>query len=326
MAGCNSLELGFTLVFLGALQRIFRVPFLSLILTFGAQGALAQDGVFDLPYGQNVTRDELKYYLKERLVPEAIESAVAKPDALKNAIVNLYVMKRASSIAESEALVSPGELEYRRGDGGRRLGLQAFVTDRSNEVLGSTDWTALADERYLAEQAKLGERVQVNVDHILVKADGRTFLELIARVAEVQAEIERGVPFRDLVAKYSEDTSASRNGGSLGFISRGRTDPAFEEVAFAMTEIDAISEPVLSSFGVHLIKYNGRRTRAATPQASVQKSLIKQVKRERSEAVRGEVLAQFRGEAWPYIEDLDEAALGTQILAELREEFPDLKK
>ena len=172
MAGCNSLKLGFTLVFLGALQRIFRVPFLSLILTFGAQGALAQDGVFDLPYGQDVTRDELKYYLKERLVPEAIESAVAKPDALKNAIVNLYVMKRASSIAESEALVSPGELEYRRGDGGRRLGLQAFVTDRSNEVLGSTDWTALADERFLAEQAKLGEQVQVNVDHILVKAMG----------------------------------------------------------------------------------------------------------------------------------------------------------
>ena len=38
------------------------------------------------------------------------------------------------------------------------------------------------------------------------------------------------------------------------------------------------------------------------------------------------MLTQFRGEAWPYIEDLDEAALGAQILAELREEFPDLKK
>ena len=91
MAGCNSLKLGFTLVFLGALQRIFRVPFLSLILTFGAQGALAQDGVFDLPYGQNVTRDELKYYLKERrwYLPESssIAAAMAAGD---------WVFKRSS--------------------------------------------------------------------------------------------------------------------------------------------------------------------------------------------------------------------------------------
>ena len=307
------------------LVALARLSVFSLVLA-SSLPALSAGENFVLPHDQIVTRSELKYYLKERLVPEAIESAVAKPDALKNAIVNLYVMKRASSIAESEGLVSPGELEYRRGDGGRRLGLQAFVTDRSNEVLVATDWAALADERYLAERAKLGERVQVNVDHILVKAEGRTFLELVARVAEVQAEIAQGASFQDLVAKYSDDSSASRNRGSLGFISRGRTDPAFEEVAFAMTEAGAISDPVLSSFGVHLIKYNGRRTRAATPQASVQKSLIKQVKRERSEAVRGEVLAEFRGEAWPYVDDLDEAALGAQILSELREEFPDLEK
>lgn len=325
MGSCNDPAPRGRSVFSRALQANANRAILISLLCCCAGGTLAEE-VFELPNELNVTRDELKYYLKERLVPEAIESAVAKPDALKNAIVNLYVMKRASSIAHSEGLVSAGELDYRRGDGGRRLGLQAFVTDRSNEVLGATDWAALADERYLAEQAKLGERVQVNVDHILVKAEGRTFLELVARVAEVQAEIAEGAPFQELVDQYSDDSSASRNRGSLGFISRGRTDPAFEEVAFAMTEIGAISDPVLSSFGVHLIKYNGRRTRAATPQASVQKSLIKQVKRERSEAVRGEVLAEFRGEAWPYVDDLDEATLGAQILSELREEFPDLEE
>ena len=296
-----------------------------LLIMLSPQATLAQE-VFEFSSGQTVTRDELKYYLKERLVPEALESAVAKPDALKNAIINLYVMKRASSIAENEGLISPAELEYRRGDGGRRLGLQAFVADRSEGILSATDWAALADERYLAERARLGERVEVSVDHILVKTDGRSFTELVDRVAVVQAELAQGVAFQELVAKYSEDRSASRNAGKLGFISRGRSDPAFEEVAFSMSEVGAVSEPVLSSFGVHLIKYNGRRTQPAIPQASVQAGIIKQVKRERAEALRGEVLAQFRGEAWPYVDDLDEAALGAQVLDELRTEFPSLDR
>lgn len=304
---------------------LVRFSLCCLLAVLPLQASLAQ-AVFELPNGQTVTRDELKYYLKERLVPEALESAVAKPDALKNAIINLYVLKRASRIAEDEGLISLAELEYRRGDGGRRLGLQAFVTDRSDEVLSGTDWAALADERYLAEQAKLGEREQVNVDHILVKADGRSFTELVDRVAVVQTELARGVPFQDLVAKYSEDRSASRNLGKLGYISRGSSDPAFEEVAFSMSEVGAISEPVLSSFGVHLIKYNGRRTRPEIPQTSVQTRIVKQIKRERSEALRGEVLAGFRGEAWPYVDSLDEAVLGAQILKELREEFPSLEK
>ncbi len=307
------------------MHRLARFSLCYLLVILSTEATLAQE-VFEFPNGQTVTRDELKYYLKERLVPEALESAVAKPDALKNAIVNLYVMKRASGIAESEGLTSQAELEYRRGDGGRRLGLQAFVANRSDGVLSETDWAALADERYLAEQARLGERVEVSVDHILVKTGGRSFTELVNRVAEVQAGLEQGVPFQELVAQYSEDRSASRNAGKLGFISRGRSDPAFEEVAFSMSEVGAVSEPVLSSFGVHLIKYNGSRTRPATPQASVQAGIIKQVKRERSEALRGEVLAGFRVEAWPYVDDLDEAALGAQILDELRIEFPSLVK
>ena len=111
-----------------------RLSVVSLVLMSPVQALTAGES-FLLPYDQAVTRSELKYYLKERLVPEAIESAVAKPDALKNAIVNLYVMKRASSIAESEALVSPGELEYRRGDGGRRL-----VFKRSSQIEAPRYW------------------------------------------------------------------------------------------------------------------------------------------------------------------------------------------
>ena len=300
-----------------------RVAVFSFCCWFLAAGDVgAEPRSFKLPNGYSVSQDELVFYLKERLVPEAYESAVAKPDALKNAIINLYVMKRAANLAVTEGLVTEGELAYRQDDGGRRLALQAFVADRSAQVLSSTDWSALADERYLAEQAKEGDRVQVSVEHILIGFEGRNFTELAATVAEVEAQLASGAEFSALALQYSDDSSVIRNAGNIGYVSRRSLDPAFAEAAFSMKEIGAVSVPILAASGVHFIKYNGRRVASAVPQSAIQSRLIKQLKNERSTALRGEVLADFRSEAWSTVAEIDEQALGAEVLRKLERLSP----
>ena len=79
-----------------------------------------------------------------------------KQDAIKNALVNLYVVRRGASVAISEKLVTVEEVAYRQEDGGYRVALAAFVSDRAGKALAATDWEALADERYMMEQDKLG--------------------------------------------------------------------------------------------------------------------------------------------------------------------------
>lgn len=264
-----------------------------------------------------VSEDELYHYLEEFLLPQAYESGVSRPNAIKNALVNLYVVRRAASLAVTEGLVTDAEVAYRQADGGYRVGLNAFVSDRAAKALAATDWEALAEERYLMEQETLGPREQVDVQHLLIDLDGRSFPELMARTLEVQAKIDAGEDFTALVMKYSDDPSAQRNEGGLGFINPGQTHPAFEKMAFSLNEPGQISEPVLTSFGVHFIRFNQRRGRDAIPQDTVQASLIRAIKKERESALKGEVLAPLRGEAWPGVADIDEAAIAERVLRRL---------
>ncbi|OUV61769.1 MAG: hypothetical protein CBC82_05850 [Cellvibrionales bacterium TMED122] len=264
-----------------------------------------------------VTEDDLYHYLKEYLLPRAYESGLRKQDAIKNALVNLYVVRRGASVAISERLVTVEEVAYRQEDGGHRVALAAFVSDRAGKALAATDWEALADERYMMEQDKLGPREQVNVQHLLIESEGRSFSELIARTLEVQAKIESGEDFTALVLEYSDDPSAERNEGTLGYVNPGQTLPEFEEMAFSLTEPGQISEPVLTSYGVHFIRFNARRGRDAIPQDTIQQRLISAVKKERESTLKGEVLAPFRGEAWPAVAEIDEAVIAERMLARL---------
>lgn len=264
-----------------------------------------------------ISEDDLYFYLKEYLAPQAYESGLQKPDAIKNALVNLYVVRRAAHVAVEEGLITDDEIAYRQRDGGYRVALSAFVSERSGNALAATDWEALADERYMMEQDILGPREQVDVQHLLIDSEDRSFAELVSRTQEVQARIDSGDDFTTLVLEYSDDPSAKRNEGGLGFINSGQTHPAFEEMAFSLTDPGQISEPVLTSFGVHFIRFNQRRSRDAIPQDMIQKRLIRAIKKERESALKGEVLAPFRGEAWPGVADLDEATIAERVLRRL---------
>ena len=47
-------------------------------------------------------------------------------------------------------------------------------------------------------------------------------------------QVKAGGNFADLAKKYSEDTGSAKDGGSLGWISRGRTVARFEKAAFSL--------------------------------------------------------------------------------------------
>ena len=88
-------------------------------------------------------------------------------------------------------------------------------------------------------------------------------------------------------------------------------------MAFSLTEPGQISETVLTSFGVHFIRFNQRRSRDAIPQDVIQTRLIRAIKKERESSLKGEVLAAFRGEAWPGVADIDEAPIAERVLRRL---------
>jgi len=92
----------------------------------------------------------------------------------------------------------------------------------------------------------------INVRHILC--------EKFSKKEEALAKLNEGVAFNKVAEEFSEDKA--RQGGSLGWQTKGTLDPAFESVAFAL-ETSATSSPVIgeakTEFGYHIIMVEGKK-------------------------------------------------------------------
>ena len=93
--------------------------------------------------------------------------------------------------------------------------------------------------------------------HILVAtppgADEAALAEAMAKISALRDQLVAGADFAELATANSDDPGSASNGGDLGWVERGIMVPEFEEAAFAL-ERDAISEPVKTDFGYHLIQ------------------------------------------------------------------------
>lgn len=100
-----------------------------------------------------------------------------------------------------------------------------------------------------AEEAK----EQREASHILFDTSSRSESDAITLAEEAIARINGGESFADVAKDMSDDSGSADMGGSLGINARGAFDPAFDDALFALEEGN-ISQPVVSEFGVHVIK------------------------------------------------------------------------
>jgi len=138
---------------------------------------------------------------------------------------------------------------------------------------------------------------QTHARHILLRV-GPAQSEQVARerAADFRRRIQAGqASFEELARQHSQDDSAAE-GGDLGWASPGQFVPEFEQV---MNNLDAgaISEPLVSRFGVHLIRVDGRREQVLT--SAEQRQLARNMLRERKAQEAFETWAQeVRGRAY----------------------------
>ena len=142
-----------------------------------------------------------------------------------------------------------------------------YMTDEAFElsyiVISKADYTTGLDvseeevsEAFEAEQKLAQENAERKAQHILIKVDEtRTEEKAMESVQEIRQKIIDGESFGEMAAEHSEDESNAIFGGDLDFAERGTFVPEFEDVLFSM-EVGELSEPVVTQFGVHLIKLN----------------------------------------------------------------------
>lgn len=174
-------------------------------------------------------------------------------------LINFVVI--AEQAAKENVTVSEAEVEAR---------LTGFKQQLGNDPSAYPNWLAQhflseADERAELKQTILFEKMNAaHSGNVPNKAD-QVHVRFILVATQPEAtdlynKLKSGTDFSALARQFSLDPGTATNGGDLGFIFMGGTDPAFEKTAFAL-QTNQISSPVKTALGWNIIQALGHETR-----------------------------------------------------------------
>ncbi|MCI2430012.1 peptidylprolyl isomerase [Candidatus Acetothermia bacterium] len=176
---------------------------------------------------------------------------ILKQNRLTEAQAEEILKERGSSLAQFKRELREAVAAY-------------LQTERLRDhVVGTLQPSDAELSAYLEKnREKYDEPEQVRARHILVQipegASEADVAKAKQQIEQIRQELEAGADFAELAQKYSQDPGSAESGGDLGFFGRGQMVKEFEESAFAL-EIGAVSEPVRTQFGFHLIKVEEKK-------------------------------------------------------------------
>ena len=229
------------------------------------------DGVFD--------QDRFRYAIRSQGYPSSSKFTEMLADQflveqLSNGIVDTSFIT-SDEVASLTALV-----DQKRSFEFARLAYQPFVdaVELSDEQIAnyydenqaqymterklSVEYIELNSAMLLDQQSVSDEQVQARFDQEAESADNSPSLraahilledDSAELIAEVQAKIDAGEDFAELVNEYTQDVATAEMGGDLGFTDGSTFPDAFEE-ALAALEVGQVSAPVETVSGTHFVK------------------------------------------------------------------------
>jgi peptidyl-prolyl cis-trans isomerase C len=119
-------------------------------------------------------------------------------------------------------------------------------------------------EAYDARYAAVEPGTEYNAAHILVETEDAA--------AAIKSELDGGADFAELARERSTGPSGP-NGGNLGWFGEGMMVPAFEQAVIGL-EPGAISDPVETQFGWHVIQLIETRSAEVPPLEEVRNEIV----------------------------------------------------
>lgn len=194
--------------------------------------------------GETITETELREFFAE--LPQEVQASGMEQlyPLLLEEIIGRRVIADKARVAG--ALQEP-ELQKRLAQIENELLYNYYVVKQAEKQVDD----AAVRNRYDQMVSQMPEGEEVDVSHIL--------LETEEEAKEVIKLVTEGTPFADLARERSKDPGSAANGGSYGWVEKGKFVPEFEEAAFALEPNTFTSEPVQSQFGWHVILVADRR-------------------------------------------------------------------
>lgn len=170
-----------------------------------------------------------------------------------------------------------------------------------------------------------GQFEEVNAAHIMKmmpRGEDQLAIQAKAQIDSLYALVMNGADFAEVATAHSDDKGSARNGGSLGWFTRGVMVQPFENITFAMNPGE-ISKPFPTRFGWHFVKLNDKR--GIQPLDSIRGDVLNQVKRDvRMEEAKKSFVAKNRA-YYNLPAEMSDEEVRAYAEAHLEERYEDLR-
>jgi peptidyl-prolyl cis-trans isomerase D len=251
------------------------------------QAVLASE--FNLPYQEklmNALQDQKRNVRFATIKAEQFKAGIELTDDE----INQYYLANQSRFENQEKV----KLNY--------ISLDVSDIAKTIEVT-EADVKAYYDEN----MASFRKDEQRRVAHILIEFNDDEAAAK-SKIEALLVRINAGEDFATLAKESSEDTFSGENGGDLDWIERGAMGDAFDEGAFALTEVNSVSGVVQSDFGFHLIKLTDLKAEQVQAFDDVKDELQAKVSNEKAQDKFFELQQEMARLSFESPDSLDEAA------------------
>jgi len=153
---------------------------------------------------------------------------------------------------------------------------------------------------YSANPFRFGGQRRLTVSQILFKLpadpDPRLRLEPLRRAKAALTRIRRGEDFAKVARELSEDRESASSGGEIPPFGKGEKPEEYEKAA-SVLEVGAVSDPVLTTEGIFILKLRQANITAPAPFEQVQEIARRLAVQERRERAMEGLVASLKVKA-----------------------------
>ena len=238
-------------------QKIYSAFFIAASIFSGASASPA-----NAEMKENVIVKSKNIEITEAMMDAALQAIpaeervgiIAAPkkiaEFLKNMMLNKTLVKEAQESGLDQSPQVLAEIAVAR----ESIIAKARLKEYEKQVV-PPKYESSAREQYVTQIEKYTVPAEIDTSHILFKTQCRTEAEALKLARVLREKIAAGKSFEEAAIEMSEDGSVKKNKGNLGTLPTTSLAAAYSAAAQTL-KIAEVSQPVISEFGVHLIKLN----------------------------------------------------------------------
>lgn len=222
-----------------------------------------------------VTRAEFEMEVEARVPSDNRAEFLMSLERINKVLEEILVRKTLAAEARELGLDKQPLIRFKTEKAQENV-LVAERMDYLKKAAKLPDLAIRANEIYKLNSEKYTIKPMVRAYHVLIGIKNRSKEEALILAQEVHAQALKGADFEELVLKYSDDEGSKSQRGDLGYFPHSAMVKPFADAAFAL-KVGALSAPVETKFGYHVIKLIDAKPESKQEFEAVKGKIVKEL-------------------------------------------------